>query len=113
MEAEGVIHRGYKTQFDGALHWWINSQRAIEQTMPSNDQDWTLVKPDGALCQPVDEARFLQLLSECLAADFFTTTRKPLGDFGGAMLLQDEWWNRVAIGEFADHYYATYWFTGA
>jgi hypothetical protein len=111
MEAEGVIHRHYQWLYEGALHWWVNSQRVIEQTMPPADHGWRLVKPEEALCQPVDEARFVEMISECLSADFFTAALKPLGEFRGAMLMRDEWWYRVAVAEFADRYYAAYWST--
>jgi hypothetical protein len=113
MEAEGIVHRSYKTIFEGPLHWWVNSQQVIEQTVSANERGWCVVDPEEALCEPIGEARFLELVSECLAADFFAATLKPFGRFCNAMLLRDEWSNRIAVGEFADRYYATYWLTSA
>lgn len=111
MEGEAVVHRQYRQWFTGPLHFWMNSQRLLEQTLPPHVRGWFLVAAEEALCEPADEAAIVGFLGECLQGDFFTAALKPLGEFRGGLWLLNEWCNRIAVAEFGERYYAAYWFT--
>jgi len=110
MESEAVIHRANKFPYRSPLHFWVNSLRAIEA---KGFTEFTPADVDAALCQPITEQEFLQLLAECLYSTMFEAKPLSLGGFRRGLWITKDWADKSAIAEIEGDYWAAYWLTSA